>query len=178
MKIIFTLVLVSNILLTTYAQNSIKIGYTNAEYILSLLPEAKQIESNLKSFETQLKNQLEAKYKNLQTKISDYQRMESTYNDVIKADKQSEIQNMQQNIQEFQVNAESSLVKKRDELLKPAFEKIGSAIKKVAEQNNFTFIFSIGTPGMDILLYAQEQHDVTNLVLKNLSITPPPKNTK
>ena len=32
---------------------TLKIGYTNADYILSLLPEAKQLDSELKAYEQQ-----------------------------------------------------------------------------------------------------------------------------
>ena len=39
----------------------LKIGYTNAEYLLGLLPEAKQIEADLRAYETQLQNQLKGK---------------------------------------------------------------------------------------------------------------------
>jgi outer membrane protein len=150
-----------------------KIGYTNAEYILSLLPEAKTIEDDLTAYEKQLQNQMQAKYKELQTKVSEYQANESTYNDLIKADKQNEITAMQQSLQEFQVNAETSLNNKRNQLLSPAIEKIGNAIKNVAEENGYTHIFSAGAPGIDVLLYANEESDVTNLVLKKLGIDPP-----
>ena len=63
----------------------LKIGYTNAEYLLGLLPEAKQIEADLRAYETQLQNQLKAKYQDLQTKIGDYQANEASYNELIKA---------------------------------------------------------------------------------------------
>lgn len=150
-----------------------KIGYTNAEYILSLLPEAKSIEADLTAYEKQLQNQLEAKYKELQAKVADYQANEASYNDLIKADKQNEITGMQQSLQEFQVNAENSLNNKRNQLLSPAIEKIGNAIKAVAEENGYTHVFSSGSPGIDVLLYANEESDVTNLVLKKLGINPP-----
>ena len=159
-------------LITVNAQE-LKIGYASAEYILSLLPEAKQIEAELKAYETQLQNQMQAKYTELQTKFEDYQRNQASYNDVIRADKEAELQNMQQSLQEFQVNAEQSMNKKRNSLLSPAVEKIGNAIQDVAEENNFAFIFSIGTPGLDVLLYGKEEYNVDNLVLAKLGIQPP-----
>ena len=36
----------------------IKIGYTNVEYILSFLPETKQVQSEVQAYGTQLQNQL------------------------------------------------------------------------------------------------------------------------
>ncbi len=156
-----------------FAQGDLKIGYTNAEYVLSLLPEAKQIESELKAYETQLQNQIQAKYQELQAKLGEYQQNEASYNDLVKTDKQNELQRLQQSLQEFQVNAEQSMGNKRNELLTPAVEKIGNAIKAVAEENGYTFIFSIGAPGLDVLLYAKEENDVTNLVLAKLGVEPP-----
>ncbi len=152
---------------------NVKIGYTNAEYILSLLPEAKTIEKELTSYEKQLQNQLQAKYQELQQKVGEYQANEATYNDIVKADKQNEITSMQQSLQEFQVNAENSMATKRNNLLKPAVEKIGNAIQSVAEENGYSHVFSAGAPGFDVLLYANEESDITDLVLRKLGIDPP-----
>ena len=137
------------------AQAQLKVGYTNAEYLLGLLPEAKQIEADLTAYEKQLQNQLQAKYADLQQKIADYQANEASYNDLIKTDKHNEITALQQSLQEFQVNAEQSMIKKRNDLLEPAVEKIGNAIKEVAEESNYTHVFSAGSPGFDVLLYAR-----------------------
>ena len=159
----------------TIAQE-LKIGYTNAEYLLGLLPEAKQIEADLRAYETQLQNQLKAKYQDLQTKIGDYQANEASYNELIKADKQRELTNLQESLQQFQTDAEQSLVTKRNQLLQPAVEKIGTAIQAVAEENSYSLVLSAGSPGFDVLLYASEKHDVSKLVLEKLGIDPPSGN--
>ena len=161
--------------LAPLAGQSPKIGFTNAEYILSLLPESKQMESDITSYEKQLENQIKAKYDDLQNKLSEYQNNEESYNDLIKRDKQEEINSMQESLQKFSVEAERSLGEKREKVLGPAVEKIGNAIRTAAEDNGYDFIFSAGSPGVDVLLYATENADVTNLVLKKLGITPPPR---
>jgi len=150
-----------------------KIGYANAEYILSLLPEAKQIESDLKTYETQLQNQLQAKYTEFQEKATAYQQSAPTMIDASRADKEKELQDMQLQLQQFQQNAETSMLNKRNELLGPAVEKIGKAIKVVAEANGFTHVFSAGSPGVDVLLYASEESNIDNLVFAHLGIDPP-----
>jgi outer membrane protein len=154
----------------------LKIGYTNAEYLLGLLPEARQIEADLNAYETQLQNQLQAKYQELQTKVGDYQANESSYNDLIKADKQRELTVLQESLQKFQADAEQSLINKRNQLLQPAVEKIGTAIQTVAEENGYTHVLSAGSPGFDVLLYAKEEYDISNLVLAKLGIDPPTGN--
>lgn len=159
------------------AQEGLKIGYTNADYILSLLPEAKQIDAELKAYEKQLQSSIQAKYNDLQTKMADYQSNAQSWDDLIRTDKEQEIQSLQQGIQKFSQDAEQSMAKKRNQLLQPVYEKIGNAIESVGKENNYSHIFSAGTPGFDVLLYAREQDDVSDLILKKLGITPPAKET-
>ncbi|MFT4833298.1 MAG: outer membrane protein [Marinoscillum sp.] len=155
------------------AQDGLKIGYTNADYVLSLLPEAKQIEAELKAYEKQLQNQIQAKYNDLQGKMADYQANAAGWDDLIRTDKETEIQTLQQGIQKFTQDAEVSMGNKRNQLLKPVYEKIGNAIEQIAIENSYSHIFSAGSPGFDVLLYARESDDVSNLILKKLGITPP-----
>ena len=150
-----------------------KVGYTNVEYILSLMPEAKQIESELSAYNKQLSTQLESKYKDYQTKAADYQQNAESYTDIVRADKENELINLQTSIQEFETNAQNSLVNKRNQLLQPAFEKIGVAIEQVAKENAYTHVFNMTASGESILLYAREEDNVTELVLKKLGIDPP-----
>ncbi len=150
-----------------------KIGYTNVEYVLSLMPEAKQIESELSAYDKQLSARLEAKYKDYQSKVADYQQKAESYTEVVRADKESEIGNLQNSIQEFEQNAQNSMLKKRNQLLQPAFEKVGEAIEQVSKENGYTHVFNMTVGGQSILLYAREKDNVTNLVLKKLGINPP-----
>lgn len=151
----------------------LKIGYTNVDYVLSLMPQAKQVESELATRENQLTSQLESKYKEYQAKVADYQQNAEGYTDVVKADKENEIVNLQNSIQQFEANAQNSLLNKRNELLQPLFEQIGTAIEQVSTENGYTHVFNMNTNGGTILLYAREEDNVTNLVLKKLGIDPP-----
>ena len=172
-KTLFVIVMLIAGAIQVSAQENLKIGYTNADYVLSLMPEAKQIDAELKAYEKQLQNQIQAKYNNLQEKMTDYQNNAATWDDLIRSDKEQEIQTLQQNIQQFSQDAETQMAKKRNTLLKPVYEKIGKAIEDVAVENSYSHIFSAGAPGFDVLLYAREQDDVSNLILKKLGITPP-----
>jgi len=172
-KIIVVALTLTAVTFMANAQTGLKIGYTNADYVLSLLPEAKQIDAELKAYEKQLQNQLQAKYKDLQAKVADYETNVNSYDELIRADKEQEITTLQQNIQQFSQDAETSMSKKRNQLLAPAYEKIGTAIENVAKENNYSHIFSAGAPGFDVLLFAREEDNISNLILKKLGITPP-----
>ncbi len=173
MRITILLGLLTFTVTSAFAQQQ-KIGYANAEYLLTLLPEAKQIESELKAYEAQLQNQLQAKYQDFQTKAADYQQNAETMIEAVRADRERELQGLQESIQKFQAEAEQSLLKKRNQLLAPAVEKIGNAIKSVAEANGYTHVFSAGAPGLDILLYASEESNLDDEILAHLGIDPPP----
>ena len=70
-----------------------KIGYADPNYILSLMPEAKSIESELQAYEKQLQTQLESKYKEFQDKYQAYEKGKNTMAQVVREDKEKELAN-------------------------------------------------------------------------------------
>ncbi len=151
-----------------------KIGYADTEYIFSLMPQMKQIENELKTHSDQLQNQLKAKYTEYQTKLNAYNGMPATTPEAIKRDKETELTQLQENIQKFQQDAQTSLQKKQTDLMEPIYAKISKTIEEVAKENGYTFIIHTQLPGGgDILLYQDENYNISKLVLKKLGITPP-----
>ena len=89
----------------------LKIGYTNVEYILSFLPETKQVRAEVQAYGTQLQNQLQSKITDFQSKADAFQKNAAKMTEIIRADKQEELQNMQASIQKFQNEAQTSIQK-------------------------------------------------------------------
>jgi outer membrane protein len=150
-----------------------KIGYAEWEYIYSQLPESKQIETELRTHNSQLENQLKAKYQEYETKLKMYQDMPATTPDAIRKDKEAELTQLQGSIQKFQQDAQTSMTKKQADLLDPVYKKVSKAIEEVAKENSYTFIIApqvVG--GGDILLYNDDKYNISLLVLKKLGITP------
>lgn len=155
------------------AQESFKIGYTNVDYILSALPEAKEIESQLNDYSRQLESQLQSKMRDFETKANDYRTNVQNWLPEIRADKEEELQNLQQSIQKFQQDAENSIQKKQMQLLQPVYEKIQNAIDQVREENGYAYILSANQGVISIVLSADDKYDVSELVFKKLGVTPP-----
>jgi len=172
-KSIIAAIAIAFVSVTASAQ--IKIGYTNVEFVLSQMPEAKQVDAEYKTYESQLQNQLKSKGAEFQQKLKEYQTGGATMTELVRADKEAELQSLQQRFEAFQREAQGSLQKKQSELYAPLFEKISTAIKAVRSENNYDFIFSTGVPGVDILLDAKEEYDISNMIFKKLGITPPAK---
>jgi outer membrane protein len=158
-------------------QSSLKIGYTNTDYILSLLPEAKEISAELSSYQKQLETQLQSKYQEFQDKLNDYQQKASSGQMIpeVMKDKEAELNTLRSSIEKFQKDADESIQKKQAELLQPAYDKIQEAINAVAKENGYTHVFSSDAGAFPVLLYARDEDNVTDLILLKLGVEPPAK---
>ncbi|GAA4001451.1 hypothetical protein GCM10022408_10880 [Hymenobacter fastidiosus] len=153
------------------AQAPLKIGYTSVEYVLSQMPESKQIESDLKAYSSQLEAQLKSKYSDYQAKAEAYQKGASTMTEVVRADKEKELTGLQTSIQEFQRSADQSLQQKQQTLLKPALDKLQKTIDVVAEENGYTYVLN-SDGASPVLLHGPKEGDISDLVLKKMGVTP------
>lgn len=155
-----------------HAQAPLKIGYTSVEYVLSQMPERKQIESELKTYSGQLEAQLKTKQTDFQTKLEAYNKAGSTMTAVVKADREKELQTLQQGLQEFSATAQQSLQQKQQQLLSPALDKVQKNIDLVANENGYTYILNSDAGSSPILLHGPKDGDVSDLILKKMGITP------
>jgi outer membrane protein len=153
------------------ASGPLKIGFTSVEYVLSQMPESRQIEADLKAYSTQLENQLKSKYADYQAKAEAYQKGAATMTDVVKADKEKELTTMQQSIQEFQRSADQNLQQKQQTLLKPALDKLQKTIDAVAAENGYTYVLN-SDGASPVLLHGPKEGDISDLILKKMGVTP------
>jgi outer membrane protein len=153
-----------------------KIGYISLDYILAQMPEAKQVETDLTTTKTQYDNMYQQKVKDFQTKLADYEKNAATMADVIKADREKELQGMQSSIEEFRQNSSASLQKKQAQLLQPLLKKIEDNMHGVAKENGFAFVFNYdaGQGTTPIVLHAPDDANISDLVLKRMGVTPKP----
>lgn len=169
-KALFALAICLTATLAWSQDKPLKIGYTNANYIFSLSPRSKEIESEIKTRSTQLRKEIEKKEEDYRSKFEEYDKNKGSMSNAIRQSKEDEIRALEQNIMNLRQNAETEIKNKSDELIAPESEKISKAIKEVATENGYTYIFN-GDP--QIMLYGTEALNVTDLVLKKLNINPP-----
>ena len=160
------------------AKAQVKIGFINADYILSQMPEAKQVEEDLKNTQKQYETLYQGKVKDFQDKLAAYEKLSADPKtaDIIKQDKEKELQNLQTSIQEFQQNSQSSLQKKQAQLLQPLLKKVEENMHAVAAENAYTYVFNYdaGMGTAPILLHYPADANMSELVLKKMGITPKP----
>jgi outer membrane protein len=151
-----------------------KIGFVDIDYVLGELPAAKKVTEQLQAMEAELVKQYELKQTEFKTKYADFLKPENQMAmvDVVRESTLKELKMLEANLQQFQTDADASLQKKRHDLSAPLFKMVGDAVNAVAKENGYTYVLNPRISGMDIILFADEKGDISDLVLKKLGVTP------
>ena len=159
---------------TTPANGPGKIVYTSVDFLLSRIPEGKVVQNQLEVTKAQLDKALQETYTEAQQKYEAYQKNGPSMTEVIRADKEKELQNLQTRIQEMQTNAQQSLATKQQQLMEPLITKVNDAIQAVGKEQGFLYIINMdGGQGNPTILYtSSEDNNATNLILRKLGVDP------
>lgn len=174
MKKLFLLIaLIAGFVSQAQSQQTVnKVGYANMEYIITQLPDVKEIETELKSTQAQFKNQIEVKSQELKKQYADFNSNMNTLADTVRMNKQRELEQSVADLEKFQQDAQLTLQNKQKLYMAPVQLKVNRAISEVARENGFSVILSQQIGGYRVLLYNNEQVDVSNLVLQKFGVTP------
>ena len=81
-----------------------------------------------------------------------------------------ELQKLQEEFRQLDMELHEKLVNKKASLLAPLYEKVKNAIAQVAKENRYTHILNADVEGMSVLLYANEEYNVSNHILRKLGV--------
>ncbi len=169
-KLILFSTLLLLIAVTVSAQTSIKVGYVDSGVILNQYPPAVKAQSDLDALVQRWNKTIDSLTVNLQTAYQEYQQQLETMTQEARSTREQEIVVMQQQLDQFrqqkfgQQNGE--LYRKQEEFLGPIKERVFDAIDKVAKEESMNFVFD--KAGDVVLLYADEEYDITYKVLDRL----------
>ena len=171
LKMKYILGLAVCLLMGTASIQAQKFGYVDSNSILESMPKVKEAESELDALNKQLQakgqkmmQDFQAKYEELQRKV---QAGEITPKD---QDIQSAaLEEERQKIVAFDQEMQTQMAQKRDSLLAPILEEVRNAIQAVAKDNGYTYVFD-GSPGVGVLLYADETTNITTMVKTKLGL--------
>ena len=152
----------------SFLLSEIKMGYLNADKILTELDEVRQVQIQLEKEQ----RKIESEYQNLEMELDsllrsyEQQKMlmsEERRNKFEKTltDKQAELQTFQME----KVGPQGEIYRIHDQLMAPVYGKIDEAIQKVGKEEGYDYIFNVVSGG---IVYALPQYDVTDLVIKEL----------
>ena len=145
-----------------------KIGYLNADKILTELDEVRQVQIQLEKEQ----RKIESDYMNLEMEFDSlfrsYEQQKMLMSEERRQKLEKTLTDKQAEIQRFQaekVGPQGEIYKIHDQLMAPVYAKIDEAIQKVGKQEGYDYIFNVVSGG---IVYALPQYDLTDLVVKEL----------
>ena len=121
-----------------------KFGKVNTQTIMQALPDVAKANGELEALQKQKDNELKAMQDELNRKLDEYQKGQSTMNATAKQQKETELQGLNQKIQQAYQDGQQELQKKSNELMQPIEAKVRAAIDAVGKAGNYTYIFEEG----------------------------------
>lgn len=153
-----------------------KVGYANVNYIMSVLPDTKRLDSALTEMRSKFQADFDVKRQNLQALYTSYIQNRDAMADSTRARMEGQIQAGQTDLQQFEENAQTTLQNTQKLYMAPIYLQVGKAIEEVAIENGFYVILPTQVSGQNIFLYADAKRDVSSLILQKFGIVPdPPK---
>jgi outer membrane protein len=149
-----------------------KVCYANMEYIMSQLPDMKEIEAEMKSTQTQLQNQIQTRSKEVEKQYTDFNTNMNTMADTVRMTKQRELEAALADLEQMQQNAQLTLQNKQKLFMAPLYLKVNRAIQEVAQENGYAIVLTETIGTYDFLLYEQPQKNISDLVLKKFGVSP------
>lgn len=151
---------------STIVSAQTKVGTINTDYIISKMPEFKEVQKQVEDYGKSLDSGLKEKYDEYQDKVKVYSEKEATYTEALKKLKQKDIVKLEEDIQKLRNNSGKLLQVRQDELLRPLYAKIGNQVEKIVKEENFTHILNESNS----LIYISPKFDITIKVMKRLNI--------
>lgn len=144
----------------------IKLGHLDVQKLMSVMPESKKADETLQAKQAEIQKEMASMQEEYQKLIQEYQANQKTYSDIVRANKEQQLQSLGERIQSFQGVAEQQMRDTYNKLMEEIMDKIQKATQEVGKENGFTYIFT-----MNALLYAADNsEDVLPLVKKKLGL--------
>jgi outer membrane protein len=146
----------------------LKVGYVDSQKVLSSVPAAVDAQRKLEEESAKWGQELQKMNEELQIRQEQLEQQGLMLSEAKKREKTQEIQELYIKAQQFQNEKwgeNGEFFKRRQELLQPVFDEINAAINKIAEEENYDFIYDTVPGG---LLYAKQKYDLTNDVITEL----------
>jgi outer membrane protein len=166
----YALMMAFGLLLSMTAQAQ-KFGFVNSGSILEAMPQVKEAESNLEALGKQLQAKGEKMMQDFQLKYQELERKVQAGDITPKAQETEAamLEEERNKILQYEQDMQKQLSDKREALLSPILAEVKTAIDAVAKDNGYTYIFD-GSPGVGVILYADESTNVTSLVKGKLGL--------
>lgn len=164
-KTIFALTAIGSLTLA----KSQKIAHISLDSLVSVMPETKTAKDAAQAYYKGIENESISMQTELETKYQKYMQDEATMSEVVKKNKQEELNQLQRRIEDFKMQAQQDYQKKSAELTAPIMEKAKKGIEAAAKEGGYKYVLdtSVGN-----VLYSEPSDDIFAAVKKKLDSMP------
>jgi outer membrane protein len=152
--------------MTSFSQVTLKIGHVDLTKIMESLPERDTAAAVLQRETKEVQSTYDEMTVVYNKLLDDYDKGKSTYSEIIRKTKETELLDKEKRIQEFEQNAQTNLQKRNSELVQPILDKVLKAVNKVAAENGFTYILDVSKGS--VIYTSKDSQNINELVLKML----------
>ena len=154
-----------------FANGQSKVGTINSEFIVGLMPEAKEVLKELNLYASKLDSSYQDKLADYNAKVAAFQKLDPNLSDNFKKIKVDEINSLEQELQKSQQNGNSLIGLRRDQLMNPLYQILGKAITEIAKAEGYSQVL---TSSGNEFAYIDEAFDITQKVMDKLGLKMPP----
>lgn len=147
-----------------------KFGHIDLQALIQLMPEKATAETEYNKQAKELEDQLTTMQKELETKFREYQAKRDSVSELVRAAKETDLNDLNQKIQNFSQLAQQQLQQKQAEMLKPIFEKAQKSVADVAKEKGLIYVFDVSGEIGTVLYHSNESVDVLPLAKTKLGI--------
>jgi len=148
-----------------------KIGYVDTEYVLNQMPEYETVQQKLDKLEQQWRQEIEQQRKEVQKLEQEFQARELLYTEEERKRKRQEIESARKKVEQLRqqyFGPEGQLYTRQQELMRPIQQRVLEAAESVATTAGYDYV--VEKKGDALFLYAREEHDLSDRVLRELGI--------
>ena len=167
---IVVLAVISTVVST--AQRGVRIGYVDMEYILENVEEYRNASEQLNAKAQKWKQEIELMQSKIEQMKKDLMAEKVLLTEELIAERQEEIEILEKEMLDYQQDRfgpAGDLVLQKRSLIQPIQDQVFNEVQKIGNNKRYDFIFDKSADV--VMLYAQKRHDVSEMVLREISRT-------
>ncbi|WP_369793475.1 OmpH family outer membrane protein [Mangrovimonas sp. ST2L15] len=170
LKVLFLLIVISTIGVSSYAQRGVRIGYIDTEYILQNVPEYQIATSQLDKKVLQWKQEIETKLSEIEQKRKDLSNEKVLLTKELIEEREEDIAFEEKEILDYQqkrFGPNGDLMIQKKQLIQPIQDQIFAAVQDMAEKRKYDFVFDKAADV--VMLYSADRFDFSDEVIRSIT---------
>lgn len=167
--LLFTFIILS---FSSFAQKTQRIGYIDMEYILENIPEYKEAQAKINAKAVVWQNNVEKQQKEIEALKAELNNEKVLLTKELIEEKEEDIQIKELDLKKLQdsyFGTNGDLYVLRQQLVKPVQDIVYNAIQDIATKRKYDFVLDNSSDL--IMLYTNNQYDISELVISSISKT-------